>query len=1403
MAKEIQLKRATSARWTSINPILLKGEPGIEQETGSVESKMKIGDGVTHWNDLPYAGTIEINYIKTALGAGVAVGDTYQGGLVARINGDGTYYIITPLGALSDSAWSNVLLSQTFPAGIGYGSANTDGIIAQSGHTASAAKEAKDLVHGGFADWFLPSINELYTCVDNLIQAGYTGFPAGTMIWSSTTGPGPTTNNAKALIVGTSTNAGTNKSKLESHSVVAVRISTPEMLLNYDTIEFEGEGVDITSKKTGTTIAVKIKADVSQMHDRLHGMTNSLDHAAAVESDRNKVVRSSPVDGSWQLVNVESFDTLSEMTAFLTVASRYAGQKATCKEIDGTIFVLSKDLSKWVPSDYEYITIGTYRDDPEDNSTVVIQNNDYIMGAPHGNIKAKNRFYIGSRGFDIVQRINPNDVMDFQTVHLSPTLLPSDPDYIGNIESMCYDAVHDKIYAISANGVKAMIVQIDPDDITDFSTVFHTTAFTFGLSPGIATDGTHVYVASYEYGGFYSHLYKIRIIDWTVVQTVTLTGYANAHSCQMYHFSDRWELYVTCTLSGYSNGVFLKVNPDTLACTAVSIASLNPTDDFAIKYKDETGVTAYVIGEANNLLSIVDTATMTATNVSSMGGFSVIISGDYLYVASGGVMRHELADLSKTLYNTTVNPSNGGMTTVNELFVSDDGGLFYTFWNPFSEKGSFTQFSMYEGENGFNIYNKRNLRFEGKNGVEIEYDAVNKKVIVNGAGALGTQVQSDWEQSNSAAVDYIKHKPAIPAAPVNADWNATSGLAQILNKPTIPASQVQSDWSQSNNAQPDFIKNKPTIPAAPVNADWNATSGLAQILNKPSIPAAQVQSDWEQEDSGQASFVNNRPYLETTNTTAQAATTERIKGTIKLHKIAKTGTYSDLIGKPTIPAAQVNSDWNATSGVAQILNKPTIPAAQVNSDWNATSGVAQILNKPTIPAQLLPVSDILYWDGVASKYVPYSAKKGTDPGYAYFYTGSIAPTFVRRLNLDGQLNVSQLIAINANYTPISGSSTDAPGISGESANDVGLKGSSTYLWGVWGSGGEIGVVGSSVSGIGLKGLVNPSNANGLIEVIRAERSTSGTPASGIGAYYSFAIESLKSTVTPIIAGYFSTKLTSVTADAESATMEWYLKSAGLLARKMALTDIGDLILDTYGSGSHTGTPAKALQVTASGKVIEGTLYTGTVSSVGLTMPSNEFSVSNSPVQGAGTLIATWKPQLANKVFAGPFEGDGGTVVPTFRSLIEADIPPLPYLMLSGGTMTGPIVLPGNPTLGLHAASKAYVDGLLSRNNLEVRVFDFAVPYEAVVIALEPKALYNYTIISVFVQTQNGYLTINFQKNGSNLTSYNIGPTGNELEPGPQIPTSLSVGDTFYFNKPSAGNLDRVRIRLVMKRTTIL
>ena len=58
-----------------------------------------------------------------------------------------------------------------------------------------------------------------------------------------------------------------------------------------------------------------------------------------------------------------------------------------------------------------------------------------------------------------------------------------------------------------------------------------------------------------------------------------------------------------------------------------------------------------------------------------------------------------------------------------------------------------------------------------------------------------------------------------------------------------------------------------------------------------------------------------------------------------LATVATSGSYTDLSNKPTIPAAQVNSDWDAISGVAKIFNKPTIPT--VDQTYDATSANAQ------------------------------------------------------------------------------------------------------------------------------------------------------------------------------------------------------------------------------------------------------------------------------------------------------------------------------------------------------------------------------------------------------------------------------------------------------------------------------
>ena len=50
VAKRIQLRHDTLANWTVANPRLLAGEFAYETDT----NRVKIGDGIHNWVDLPY-----------------------------------------------------------------------------------------------------------------------------------------------------------------------------------------------------------------------------------------------------------------------------------------------------------------------------------------------------------------------------------------------------------------------------------------------------------------------------------------------------------------------------------------------------------------------------------------------------------------------------------------------------------------------------------------------------------------------------------------------------------------------------------------------------------------------------------------------------------------------------------------------------------------------------------------------------------------------------------------------------------------------------------------------------------------------------------------------------------------------------------------------------------------------------------------------------------------------------------------------------------------------------------------------------------------------------------------------------------------------------------------------------
>ena len=134
---------------------------------------------------------------------------------------------------------------------------------------------------------------------------------------------------------------------------------------------------------------------------------------------------------------------------------------------------------------------------------------------------------------------------------------------------------------------------------------------------------------------------------------------------------------------------------------------------------------------------------------------------------------------------------------------------------------------------------KLKVKVKPSGGITLDGDGLSASSS-GGVPDVTTEGSFNRTQASDGTKSWTTAAPSDAQKNVQSDWDATSGDAQILNKPTIPAAQIQSDWDQATTSALDFIKNKPTIPAAQIQSDWDQTTDTAVdfIKNKPTITSS-------------------------------------------------------------------------------------------------------------------------------------------------------------------------------------------------------------------------------------------------------------------------------------------------------------------------------------------------------------------------------------------------------------------------------------------------------------------------------------------------------------------------------------------------------------------------------------
>lgn len=231
-----------------------------------------------------------------------------------------------------------------------------------------------------------------------------------------------------------------------------------------------------------------------------------------------------------------------------------------------------------------------------------------------------------------------------------------------------------------------------------------------------------------------------------------------------------------------------------------------------------------------------------------------------------------------------------------------------------------------------------------------------------------SQPKTDWNETDSNSPKYLENKPTITGTNTG-DETASSIIQKIGDGSKISSSYlpsyvddvIEGIWVSTTVFQVSGVTITPETGKLYVSTDtnfeyrWSGTVYVKLVASPGTtdeVPEGSTNKYFTESRTlatvltGLAAHIND---LTVTATDSILAGIGKLQGQITAIKTTL-GTLKAL-------ATKDQADWNT-----DIANKPTIPAAQVQSDWNATTGMGAILNKP----DLSNIAGVKFWASIAN-----------------------------------------------------------------------------------------------------------------------------------------------------------------------------------------------------------------------------------------------------------------------------------------------------------------------------------------------------------------------------------------------------------------------------------------------------